>query len=101
MDRALCSRTERHKGYEKEGDRLFSKVCCDGTKGNNFQIKARRFRLDIRITLFTVRVVKHWHRLLRGVMDVPIPEYIQTEAEWVSEHLMELWVSLFLARELD
>ena len=24
------------RGYKKEGDRLFSRVCCDGTRGNGF-----------------------------------------------------------------
>lgn len=30
-----------------------------------------RFRPDIRENFFTERVVKHWHRLLRGVVDAP------------------------------
>ena len=25
------------RGYKKEGDRLFSRVCCDGTRGNGFK----------------------------------------------------------------
>ena len=30
--------------YRKEGDRLFSRVCCNRTKRNGFKIKKDRFR---------------------------------------------------------
>ena len=58
--------------YRKEGDRLFSWVCGDRTRGNGFKFKERRFRLDITKTSFTARVMKLWHRLPRGdVVDAP------------------------------
>ena len=34
-------------GCKKEGDRLFSRVCCDRTMGNGFTLQEGRFRLDI------------------------------------------------------
>ena len=35
-------------GCKKEGDRLFSRVCCDRTRGNGFRLKEGRLSLDIR-----------------------------------------------------
>jgi len=34
--------------YEKEGDRLFSRVYRERTRRNDFKLKERRFRLDRR-----------------------------------------------------
>jgi len=53
------------------GDRLFSRSCCDRTRGNCFKLKDSRFRLDLSKTFLTLRVVNHWNKLPRKATDAP------------------------------
>jgi len=57
--------------YRQEGENLFSEACCNKTRNNGFKLREGSFRLDRRKTFFTMRVVKHWHRLPRKVAEAP------------------------------
>ena len=57
--------------YEKAGEGLFTRACSGRTRGNGFKPKEGRFRLDTRKAFFTVRVVRHRHRLSREAVDAP------------------------------
>ena len=73
--------------YRKQGDRLFSRVCCDRTRGSGFKLKEVRFRLDTRKKFFTVRVVGHRYSLSRDVVDGPS---LETFKAWLDQDVGNL-----------
>ena len=74
----------------KEGDRLFSRVCCGRIMGNGFKLKKERYRLDMRKKFFTIRAVKPWHRLPRDVVDFLSLETFKVRQDRDLSNLIEL-----------
>jgi len=89
LRRDLIAAFQYLKGsYKKDGERLFSRACSDRTSGNGFKLKEGRFRLDVRKRFFTMRVVRHWNRLPRVVVDTPSSEVFKARLDGALSNLV-------------
>lgn len=59
-----------------DGD-SFSQLTNNRTKEKVLKFCQRRFRLNIKKNLFTVRVLRHWNRVPKGVVVPPSLKYFK------------------------
>jgi len=76
-------------------------VCIDRTRGNRSKLKEGRLRLDIRKKFFTMRVVKHWHRLPREAVDTPSLAVFKARLDGALSNLVWWEMSLPMAGGLE
>jgi len=73
---------------QKEGNKLFNRACSDRTRGGGFKLQQGGLRAVVRKKFFTTRVVKHWNRMPREVVDGPSLETFKARLDGALSNLL-------------
>jgi len=83
---------------KKDGDVFFSRACCDRARGNGFELKEGRFRLDLRNTFFYSEGGETLAQVTQRGGQCPIPGNIQGQSGRALSNLV-WWKMLLLMAE--
>lgn len=72
---------------KKDGEKHFNWSCYNRTRGKDYQLKEGRFRVAIREFL-PMRMVKHWYRLPRGVVNASSLEILMVRLDRALSNLI-------------
>jgi len=86
-----------NEAYKKVEEGLFTRACSDRTRGNGFKLQEGRFRHKF----FTMRVLRHWHRLPREAVAAPSLEVFKAWLDGALSSLVWWKMSLPVARVLE
>uniref|UniRef100_A0A674IKT4 Taste receptor type 2 n=1 Tax=Terrapene triunguis TaxID=2587831 RepID=A0A674IKT4_9SAUR len=77
--------------YKEQGEKLLFLTSEDRTRSKGLKLQQGRFRLDIRKNFLTVRVVKHWNKLPREVVESPSLGIFKSRLD---KHLISMIISV-------